>query len=171
MSDENSPPQSNQADTCSEGEDVVSATKEPGGTSVELELLEKVEETARRVAVSVVKHEMHSGPMPAPKHTREYDAALPGTALIIRDEFQANGKHVRDSEQRALEATIEDNKQNRRTAERLVWGSLALILVLALADHERVAIAISLTTVAAVITGFLKKRTSKPSTETQESDE
>ncbi|MDY0035746.1 MAG: hypothetical protein RBS05_07565 [Zoogloea oleivorans] len=161
MSNESSQPQFDLAtDSAPNGAEIVSETKNTH--AIEPELLERVEAEARRVAVSVIKHEMHSGPMPSPKQFRDYDAALPGTALIIRDEFQANGQHVRDSEKRALEATIGDNRENRKTAERLVWGSLAFVLVLALAGHENVAIAVAVSTVAAVITGFLQKRSAKP---------
>ncbi len=48
-------------------------------------LLEKIEAQARIVAMTVIKHEMHSGPLPSPKLFAEYDAVLPGTALSIRN--------------------------------------------------------------------------------------
>ena len=47
-----------------------------------------------------------------------------GLASEIRDEFLANGKHVRELEKAALEAHKGDNEQNRKVAERLVWGAL-----------------------------------------------
>lgn len=161
MSNENSPqrPDEGTPDSAPKGAEVVSAPCDL--PDIQPELLERIAVEARRVAVSVIKHEMHAGPMPAPKQLREYDAALPGTALIIRDEFQANGLHVRESEKRALEASIEDNRQNRLTAERLVFGAFVLILVLALAGHDTVGGIVAGTTVLAVITGFLKKGTSK----------
>lgn len=170
MSNENSLTPSSHTDQQPEESDAVLKVKDPGSTPGESELLERVTETAKRVAVSAVKHEMHSGPMPAPKQLREYDAALPGTARIIRDEFQANGKHIRESERRGLEASIEDSKENRKTAERLVWGSLCLVLILALTEHENAAIAVAVTTVAAVITGFLQRRAPKASAATSEEE-
>ena len=110
--------------------------------------------------------------MPSPKQLGAYDNVLPGTALIIRVEFQANGKHVRSMEDRGQAAIIESDRQNRQTAERLVWASLVLILVLSLAGHEKVAIAVSVTTVAAGITGFLSKRhAAKSAPKQDESDE
>lgn len=128
---------------------------------LEPELLERVEEVARLTAVTTVRHEMHAGPMPSPKQLAGYDSVLPGTALIIRDEFQENGRHVRSMEDRGQAALINLDSQNRTTAERLVWASLGLILVLSVLGHESVAIAVSVTTVAAVITGFLSKKPSK----------
>lgn len=128
---------------------------------LESELLERVEEVARSTAVTTVRHEMHAGPMPAPRQLAEYDAVLPGTAIIIRDEFQANGRHVRSMEERAQTALIENDRQNRHTAERLVWASLFLILALAALGHDKVAIAVAVTTVVAVITGFLRRRPMK----------
>jgi uncharacterized membrane protein len=127
---------------------------------LESELLERVEEVARVAAVTTVRHEMHAGPMPAPQQLAQYDAVLPGTALIIRTEFQANGAHVRNMEDRGQAALIENDRQNRKTAERLVWASLVLILLLSVFGHEKAAIAVAVTTVAAVITGFLSKKPS-----------
>lgn len=137
----------------------------------ESELLERVEEVAHRVAVTTVKHEMHTGPIPSPKQFAEYDAVLPGTALIIREEFQANGRHVRSMEDRGQLALIENDHNNRKTAERLVWVSLGLILLLAVLGHENVAMMVSGTTVVAVITGFLSKtRQNKASQESTEEE-
>ncbi|EJC65800.1 hypothetical protein QWA_03040 [Alcaligenes faecalis subsp. faecalis NCIB 8687] len=117
-----------------------------------------IEKEATRVAVSAVRHELHSGPMPPPKQLAMYDAALPGTAQIIRDEFQANAAHQRSIESRALDYAKSDNDQNRKVAEKLTWGALCLILILAVMGHEKVAIAVAITTVGAVIAGFLKDR-------------
>lgn len=170
MSNENSQvPLETAPDSAPNGAEVVS--KQHSTAKIEPELLERVEAEARRVAISIINHEQHSGPMPSPKQFKEYDSALPGTAQIIRDEFQANGLHVRESEKRALEANIEDVRENRKTAERLVWGSLAFVLILALSGHENVAIAVAVSTVAAVITGFLKKPSAKPEAPSPQDDE
>jgi cobalamin synthase len=63
-------------------------------------------------------------------------------------------------EDRGQAALIENDRQNRKTAERLVWASLVLILLLSVFGHEKAAIAVAVTTVAAVITGFLSKKPS-----------
>ncbi len=117
-----------------------------------------MEEIARVVAVSEIRHERHSGPMPAPTQLAEYENVLPGTAMIIRDEFQANGAHVRAMESKAVEYTRQDNVDNRRVAERLVWAALAATVFLALVGHDWVAGTVAVSTVGAVVTGFLNKR-------------
>lgn len=143
-------------------------------TSIPLEpaLLERVEGEIAHKIIAAIKSERHSGPMPSAKQFKEYDEALPGTALAIREEFQANGKHIRGLEERGQMALIENDRCNRQTAERLVWASLLLILVLSLFGHENVAIAVSVTTVAAVITGFLSKKnvSKKPSDQLPEGE-
>lgn len=156
MSEANSNSQPEAINSAPTGAEVVSSTRDIPGIAPEL--LERIEEVARLQAVSVVAHESHSGPMPPPKQLAHYEKVLPGTAQIIRDEFQANGAHVRHMEQRALEAQKDDNDQNRHVAERLVWGALISSFILALTGHEWVAGTIAVSTVGAVITGFLHQR-------------
>jgi uncharacterized membrane protein len=159
MSNEKQSPQNNDSASAPKGAELIPA-QETDGEKLEPELLEKVEriaqETAQQTAAIVVS-EMHTGPMPSARTYREYEQVLPGTALVIRNEFQANGIHVRTMEDRGQLAEIEGDKQNRKVAERLVWASLFAILILALTNHENVAIAVAVTTVVAVITGFLKQ--------------
>lgn len=130
-----------------------------------------VKKEATRAAVSVVRHEMHSGPMPSPEQLAMYDAALPGTALIIRDEFQANGAHIRDMEKRALEAAKDDNDRNRWAALILVLFSLTSSVVLAITGHDWVAGIIAASTVTAVITGFLRSSGGRGKSNDQEADQ
>lgn len=155
MSDQNSNSPHEAKDSAPSGAEVVSPTRE--APDISPEILERIGEVTRE-AVSVVAHEFHSGPMPAPKQLAQYDSVLPGTAQIIRDEFQANGAHVRRMEERALEAQKDDNDQNRKVAERLVWGALIASFVLALLGQKEVAGVIAVSTVGAVITGFLRQR-------------
>ncbi len=139
---------------------------------IEPELLERMENIARVVAVSEIRHERHSGPMPSPTQLAEYEKVLPGTATIIRDEFQANGAHVRTMESKAVEYTKQDNVDNRNVAERLVWAAMCSTVVLALTGHDWVAGTIAVSTVGAVVTGFLnKRRDPKRGDETDESEE
>lgn len=157
MSDENSnKPLDAPAASAPQGAEVVSAPKKPD--DIEPELLERIEKIARVVAVSEIRHELHSGPMPSPMQLAEYEKVLPGTAKIIRDEFQANGTHVRTMESKAVEYTKHDNVDNRKIAERLVWAALGSTVVLALTGHDWVAGTIAVSTVGAVVTGFLNKR-------------
>lgn len=121
------------------------------------DLVERIEQEVRIQTVALFKHERHSGPMPSPKQFEQYEKVLPGTALAIRNEFQANGEHVRKMEERALTAQKDDNDKNRASAERLVWGALIASVFLALMGHPWVAGTIAVSTVGAVITGFLNR--------------
>ncbi len=157
MSDENSNKPLDAPDASApQGAEVVSAPKK--SDEIESELLERMEDIARVVAVSEIRHERHSGPMPSPKQLAEYDEVLPGTAVVIRDEFQANGAHVRTMESKAVEYTKQDNVDNRKVAERLIWAALGSTVILALTGHDWVAGTIAVSTVGAVVTGFLNKR-------------
>src|SRR5687768_7416188 len=95
MSNKNSPQQLEaEYSAPRRGAEVISKTSD-SASSLEPELLERVEEIARVAAVTTLKHEMFAGPMPSAKQLKEYDVVLPGTALIIREEFQSNGRHIR----------------------------------------------------------------------------
>jgi len=99
--------------------------------------------------------------MPSPRDFALYDKVLPGTAKVIRDQFELNGEHLRKMQASAMSFQKDDGDRNRRVAERLVWGAFVLILVLALRGHSGVAIAVAVTTVAAVLAGFLKSHRQK----------
>ena len=118
-------------------------------------LLEVIRAEAR---YAIVQSDLHSGPMPSPRQLAEYDKVIPGLGAEIRDEFLNNRKHVRDMEAKALDYAKSDNDANRKVAERLVWGSLIVSAILALAGHDWVAGIMAASTVGAVITGFLNKR-------------
>lgn len=157
MTNEGLPTLAEQNDSVPNGVEVVSG-HEKSPTVLEPELLERVEEAARVAAVMTVKHERHSGPMPSPKSFGEYDSVLPGTALVIRNEFESNSQHVRRMEEKALQGQISSDSGNRQVAERLLWGAFGLIALLALTGHDYTAMAVAGTTVAAIITGFLSGR-------------
>jgi len=65
---------------------------------------EEVEKVASSVSYAIVRQELHSGPMPSPKQLAEYEQVLPGLAAEIRNEFLANGNHVREIEKESLSA-------------------------------------------------------------------
>lgn len=125
-----------------------------------------IKEEAQHAITTVMQSESHSGPIPSPAQLAKYDVVRPGTADVIVNEYQANSAHVRNMEKQALSALKSDNDLNRRVAERLVWGSLASVIGLALSGHDAVATAVAITTVGAVIAGFLTGR--KPATEEPE---
>jgi uncharacterized membrane protein len=127
-----------------------------------------VQAIARSVR-SEVRREMHSGPMPSPAYFAQYDKVLPGTALSIRNEFEANSQHIRAMETTALNGQIENDAANRKVAQHLVWGAFGLIALLGVTGHENVAIAVAVTTVTAVIGGFLRTYISKKPESSDES--
>jgi len=104
------------------------------------------------------KREAFAGPIPAPWMLAEYDQALPGTAELIRSEFLANGAHTRKLEMMTLQFRKEEADKNRKAAQYLVWGALLAAVGLALSGHEAVASTIAVSTVGAVVTGFLHQR-------------
>lgn len=163
---------SNSPDTIGSADSEVEAASNPRRTtSIAPELLEQIKEEARVQAISVVAHESHSGPMPPPRQLAQYEEVLPGTAKIIRDEFQANGAHVRLVEMRAMELQKDDNDKNRTVAQQLVWGALVASVLLALADQQWVAGTIAVSTVGAVVTGFLNRRSTSSDQASSPSDE
>ncbi len=101
--------------------------------------------------------------------TPEKVTAEQEAALVI--EKQAADDDVLDPRiQRAVErvasnvsyaAVRSDRTQNRKVAERLVWGALIASTILALTGHDGVAATIAVSTVGAVITGFLRKKSAE----------
>lgn len=138
-------------------------TEEAASTAVTKEEVARLEQLVleqrleSREFIARIQHESHSGPMPSPRQLALYDAVLPGTAQVIRDEFQANSAHVRAVELRVLEFTKDDNDKNRKAAVGLVAAGLIATVLLALAGRDGVATAIAVSTIGAVITGFLKR--------------
>lgn len=136
-------------------------TVEPRGpkaapvTKLEPEVLEAI--TAKVVQV-VAHQEMHSGPLPSPRQLEAYERAFPGTRELILQEYKLNGEHVRDMERSALRYQKSDNNWNRICAFALVLLSLGATVALSLHGHDWVAGCLALTTVGAVITGFLNQR-------------
>jgi|GEM_PF-6074632 len=124
-----------------------------------------LKEPATKTALHIQsKRETFTGPIPAPWILAEYDQVLPGTAELIRAEFLANGAHMRKMEVMIVQLRKEEADKNRRAAQLLVWGALLAAVGLALSGHEAVASAIAVSTVGAVVTGFLSQR--KPPKET-----
>lgn len=118
----------------------------------------------------VVRHEFHAGPIPSGKQLAEYEQACPGSSKVIIDEFQKNGEHARALQMKALVAQKSDNDWNRAAAVFLVVCSLGAILWLAHTDHDVLAGILATTTVGAVITGFLNRRTKQPPKPTPDAD-
>lgn len=140
---------------------------------LEAKEVEAISKIVRREVVTAISHESHSGPMPSPSQLDKYEKVLPGTAKVIRDEFQANGQHVRELEKAAIHFSKDDNDKNRKVAERLVWGALIASVVTACTGHETVASVLAVSTVGAVVTGFLlgKRQASSATSQQAESED
>jgi len=128
------------------------------GASAELIQIpvETVEKITRQVMLAV-RHEFHSGPMPSPKQLTQYNDALPGTALIIRDEFIANGQHTRICETTALRGAIEKDKRAQWMAFVLVLVGMSFALILALSNHETTACIIAGSVLVGIAAAFLNR--------------
>lgn len=94
---------------------------------IEKELEGKVQ---RRDLVSVTQRitqiavsEQFSGPMPHPKHFREYEAILPGAAERILSMAERNLSHNIEGSKTALNAEIDDRRRGMRFGA-LLFGSL-----------------------------------------------
>lgn len=129
-------------------------TEQPEQPAEELE-----EITERRIQRVIATHLAHySGPMPPPSFLAEYEKLVPGAAKAIVDEFVANGAHVRKMDTKAIDYAKDEADKNRRVAAGIVILALAVVFVLALFGQKEVAIAVAVTTVGAVITGFLNRK-------------
>lgn len=125
------------------------------------------EETSKQLNIAI---QQFSGPMPSAAQFEGYERVLPGTALAIREEFQANGKHIREMERRAMEATIYDKRQNRWVAFVLVLACLGATLWLASIGATTIAGIVAGSTILAVLAAFMKGPSAKSSSP-PESDE
>lgn len=66
-------------------------------------------EVARRIT-QIAVNEQFSGPMPHPKHLREYDDILPGAAERILSMAEQNLQHSVDMDRSILKAEVADRK-------------------------------------------------------------
>lgn len=79
-----------------------------------------------KIAVS----EQFSGPMPHPKHLREYEEILPGSAERILSMAEKNGDHFKKMDEDSLHAEVDDRKRGMRYGA----GLFCLLIVLAFAS-------------------------------------
>lgn len=74
--------------------------------------------------VSLYKEERFSGPIAHPKHLREYEEILPGSADRIVNMAESSLSHTQELQAIALGADIEDMRGGRR------YGFAALVLLI-----------------------------------------
>ncbi|WP_185829282.1 DUF2335 domain-containing protein [Sphingomonas ginkgonis] len=107
--------------------------------------------------IGLVAEERFSGPIAHPRHLREYESILPGSADRIISMAESNLQHNHDMQRMALDGDIKDTRDGR------LYGFLALALLIvgailsAYLGHEKLAIAFlgagALGTVGAIIRG------------------
>ena len=113
--------------------------------------------TARLTQIAV--SEQFSGPLPHPKHLREYEGILPGAAERIISMAEKNLEHNRNLAERGLDAEIEDTKRGMLCGALLfglliVCGFASLIIT-----GSEIALAIFLgAAVIGGVTAFIKGR-------------
>ena len=74
-------------------------------------------EQAAKVAaqiVSLYSEERFSGPIAHPRHLREYDEIVPGSADRIIQMAERSLSHSQDMQHKALQADIQDQKDGRK---------------------------------------------------------
>lgn len=74
--------------------------------------------------VSLVSEERFSGPLPHPRHFREYDEALPGSGDRLLKMVEEDLVHTRGLQAQELQADIDDMKEGRRL------GFAALVILM-----------------------------------------
>lgn len=74
--------------------------------------------------IALVKAERFSGPLPHPKHFKEYDDALPGSGDRLIGMVERDLAHAQVLQTKALEADIADMREGRRL------GFVALVLLI-----------------------------------------
>lgn len=74
--------------------------------------------------IALVKEERFSGPLPHPRHFKEYDEAVPGSGDRLICMVEQSLSHAQDLQQQALTADIADMREGRRL------GFAALVLLI-----------------------------------------
>lgn len=107
---------------------------------------------------SIVQEERFSGPLPHPKHFKQYDDALPGSGQELLDMAKSNLRHAQDLQAKALQADIDDMKEGRR----LGFAALVILMIGAiicgLMDKDTIALALLGATVLGTITHLIRGR-------------
>lgn len=78
--------------------------------------------------VSIVEQERFSGPIAHPRHLREYEAILPGSADRIVAMAENNLAHAQNMQTKVVEAEIADTKSGRAYGFVMLGGLIACAL-------------------------------------------
>jgi len=108
--------------------------------------------------VSLVQQEKFSGPIAHPKHLREYEDILPGSANRIIEMAEGNLKHAQTVQLRALEADVEDIKAGRRFGFAALLVLIFCALVCGYLKNNTLALAFLGTGAVGTVVAFIKGR-------------
>jgi uncharacterized membrane protein len=86
----------------------------------------------QKAIVSAEVRETYSGPLPHPRHLKEYEAIYPGAAKIIFDMAQSQREHRQTLERKVIESNI----TNERTGIFFAFILTAAIGVYGVAEQE-----------------------------------
>ena len=107
-------------------------------------------------AIQLISSEQFIGPIPPPEVFRQYAEVLPDAPERILKVFEENSSFAREVRFQALVATKSEKTRAQWMAFCLVLGGLLGAVFLAYLDKEITAGILLGTTIAGIITGFLK---------------
>lgn len=110
---------------------------------------------------TVLVQEQFSGPMPHPRHLREYEDILPGSAERILSMAERALAHHATMDSAALNAAVDDRKRGMRFGLWAFIASLLTSILLAYLGLTEVAIAALGTTVIGAVAVFVQGRKRK----------
>lgn len=128
------------------------------------ELVDELQGDPTRLKAAIRHHFLAqwSGPLPPPAIIEEFDRIVPGSATRIMDDFFEEGRHRRTVEWQTVELRGEIVRLDSKRQDRGLWlGFIIAVLfligaiVLAILDHELVAIALGGGTLAAIVGAFI----------------
>lgn len=111
--------------------------------------------------VSLVQEERFSGPIAHPKHLREYEEIVPGSADRIVAMAEGNLAHAQTMQAKALDADITDMREGR-------WLGFAALIILIIGaivcgvlQHTAIALALLGASVIGGVSAIIKGRGAK----------
>lgn len=108
--------------------------------------------------VSVVQQERFDGPIAHPRHLREYDQIVPGSAdriILMAEGALAHSQKLQD---RALDADISDQREGRRLGFVALLLLIVAALVCGLTGHDALAAGFIGAGALGVVGSFIKGR-------------
>ncbi|EKP1098577.1 DUF2335 domain-containing protein [Enterobacter hormaechei] len=135
----------------------------------EPELLERImDDDQVRKMVMVRQSSYYSGPLPPYEIMQGYEEHCPGATKQFIDMLETNQTHNNRMHEKAVDATIERDKDNRKYAYSLTIIALIIVAVLGLFGHDWLAGIIGSTTILTILATFILNKL--PSTSGEKKD-